>query len=51
MSSPTQYIHSPLGETEAATKSPSFLPDEKLFTTWNKKIMSMAMHQKEKKQR
>jgi hypothetical protein len=34
MSSPIQYIHSPLGETQAATKSPpSLLPDEKLFTT------------------
>ena len=37
MYSPTQYIHSPFGETEAATKSPpSRLPDEKHFTTCNK---------------
>jgi hypothetical protein len=34
MSSPTQYIHSPFGETEAAAKSPS-RSDEKLFTTCN----------------
>lgn len=34
LSSPTQYIHSPFGDTEAAAKSPpSLLPEEKLFTT------------------
>lgn len=30
-----QYIHSPFGDMQAATKSPpSLLPDEKLFTTY-----------------
>lgn len=37
LSSPTQYIHSPFGDKQAATKSPpSLLPDEKLFTTYTK---------------
>jgi len=40
MSSPTQYSHSPFGETEAATKSPpSRLPDEKVFTTCPCKVV------------